>query len=729
MKDDSAFEDDSFNENQIVNEVKSDQTEEECFKPSYFCKEYTDEDVQKLCIRFERLKTSQISNTLEFDGSGYTDFDQEIDQTKDIKICRKQLSPNSSFGFIPHLNEYESEEEIRKTHGGNLKTHIEEISLVPKNISHTFRNLADEMSCAETNFNVKLQNLEGNSDVIQGQHNANATDLDSKSDRISDSGNDFSEDKQNEMISSSSDVHDLDNMKDANNISGRKMKELHFTSKVADGNRPVHFDSEENGSEGTKRDFSGPMDFHEGKNPDKVKTEAKLFDNDENDDDKSDQSEPQTTVDKSWRKRWYEDHPSLSNIISSQRSLLGAHFLAHRPLTGEAGDVPLNRLYTSNGFMNCRLGNQITSEPASGVRESNYSRFHSDEISHRSNNARLSDNKSERNASCEKISNANPQNIPYSWRKLCKQSHSSENVVPYSKESQIKLSEETDVSSNSARKEGISLLNDGEATPETGINISKEIFFEASDGIHDETNLAIEDSKEKKRSQYEDNIKEDVSTESFDDQFTKVHDIQQQALYKTDLSTNSSDKSQSTEYFYNHGSLMCDQSANEKDTKTQNQKQCTNIGDIEMEKSFKPFDYNGGSDKIVSEPNDKSMKGKFGSNGACGDVVSSINDANEQDIDSQNIVKKTEYCQNTVMERDENTATHTQQNNGSSNGISMAYFEEVIERVIEQQKNDSKDSYDDLSFSAYSESDSSYVESSDFSEADDFSLNDSMQDK
>lgn len=727
MKDDSAFEDDSFNENQIVNEVKSDSTGEECFKPSHFGNEYTDEDIKTLCIRFEKLKTSRISATLKVDGPSYTDSDPEIAQTKDIEICRKQLSPNSSFGFIPHLNEYESEEEMRKKYVENLKTQIEEIS---QNISQTFHDLADEISCAETNFNVKLQNVEEISDVIRGQHNANATYLDNKSDRISDTGNDLNEDKQ--MISSSSDKHDLDDIKDKNNIIGRKIKELPFNSKVADENRPGHFDCEEKGREETKRNFTGQMDSHQGKNPDKEKMEAKFFDDDENDDEKSDQSEPQTTVDKSWRERWYEDHPSLDNMISSQRRysrLRGAHFLAHRPIIGEAGDVPHGRISTPNGFMNGRLKNQITSDPASGVRESKYSRSHSDEISHRSNGARIPDNKSERNASCEKISNANPQNIPYSWRKLCKQSNSSENVVPYSKESQIKLSEETGDSSNPAREGGISSLNDGEATPETGINIPEEIFFEASEGIPDEKNLGIKDSKEKKLSQYEDNTKEDVSVEPLDDQITKFHDTQQQTLSTTDLSTNSSDKSQSKEYLYNHGGLICDQSANEKETKTQNEKQCTNKGDIEMEKSFKSFDYSGGLDKMVNEPNDKSMKGEFGLNRACGDFVSPINDANEQDIDSQNIVKESEYCQNTVMELDESTATLTQQKDGSNGGISMEYFGEVIESVIEQQKNDSKDSYDDLSFSAYSESDSSYIESSDFSETDDLSLNDSMQDK
>lgn len=735
LKDDSAFEDDSFNENQFVNEVKSDSTEEECLTPSYFCKEYTDEDLKSLCNRFEKLKTSQVSETLKLGGSRSIDSDQDIAQTKDIKICRKQLSPNSSFGFIPHLNEYESEKEIRKTdskdyHGENFKTQIEE-SMIPKNISQSFHDLADEINCAETNFNAELQNVQEIGDVIQGQHNANTKDLDSKYDRISDSGNDFSEDKQNEAISSSSAKHDLDDIKDDNNIRGRNIEELSFTSKVPDGNSPGHFDFEEKGGEETKKDFTGPMDSQQEKNSDKNIPKATFFDDDENDDDKSNQSGPQTVVDKSWRESWYEDHPSLDNINSFQRRysrLRGAHFLVHRPVTGEAGDVPHDRFYIPNG---CRLRNQIISESASGIREFNYSRSQSDEGSHRSNSARLSDNsKTEKNASSEKISNANPQNIPYSWRKLCKQSHSSENVVPYSKESQVKLSEEAGNYSNSAREGGISSLNDKEATPETIINSSEEVFFEALDGIHEESNLVIKESKEKKLNQCEDNVEEDVSLESKHDQITKVPDTQQHILSKTDLSTHSRDKNQSKEYFYNLGGLICDQSANEKDTKTQNQKQCTIKGDIDTEKSFKHFGYSGTSsnaqkDKVVNEPNDNCMKSEFGLNGAGGDFVPSINDANEQAIDTQNIVMETEYCQNSAMELDENTATHTQPNDG----ISKEYFEEVIERVIEQQKNDSKDSYDDLSFSVNSESDSSYIELSDFSDTDDFSLNDSMQDK
>lgn len=730
MKDDSAFEDDSFSENQIVNEVKSDSTGGECFKPLHFGKEYTDEDIKNLCIRFEKLKTTRISDTLKLHDSRYTDSDQEIAQTKDTEICRKQLSPNSSFGFIPHLNEYELEEEMRKTRSENLKTQTEEISLIPKNISQPFLDLADKISRAESNFSVKFKNVEEISDVIQGQHNAIETYLDSKTDRISDSGKDLSEDEQNAMISCSSDKHDLDDIKDEDNISLREIKQLPLTSKTADENRTEHFDCEEKQIEETEGHFTVPMYFHQGKKSDKDKTETELSDDDANDDDKSDQSEPQTTVDKSWRERWYRDHPSLSNMINSQRrysGLHGAYFLTHKPIIGEAGDVPLDRFSAPNSFMNCRLKNQSTSDPASSARELNNSRFHSDETNHRSNSERLSDNKSEKNLSCEKTSNANPQNIPYSWRKLCKP-HSSENVVPYSKESQIKLNKETSDSSNSAREGSIHSLNDGELTPETGTNISEEIFFEASERIHDERNLGIKDSKEKKLRQCEDNTKEKVSVETFDDQITKVHNSQQQTLSNTDLSTNSTDKSQLKEYHYKHGGLIGDQSANEKDTKTQNQKQCTNKEDIEKEKSLKPFDYSGGSHTIVNTTNDQNVKGEFGLNGACGDFASSINDPNKQDIDSQNTLMETEYRQNIAMELEENTATLSQQNDGRSGGISMEYFEEVLENVIEQQKND-KDSYGDQGFLAYSESDSSYVESSDFSETDEFSLNDSMQDK
>lgn len=92
----------NFDENKITNEVTNDLVAEEYIKSSHTCKECTKEDLQILCTQFERMEFPK-SDLLRHDYS-----DQEVPRSMDIRTRRKQLSPNSSFGFVPHLDACDS---------------------------------------------------------------------------------------------------------------------------------------------------------------------------------------------------------------------------------------------------------------------------------------------------------------------------------------------------------------------------------------------------------------------------------------------------------------------------------------------------------------------------------------------------------------------------------------------------------------------------------------------
>ena len=727
LKYDSAYEDDSFTEDIIVSEVKNDLIVEEDQKSSHSCPENTDEDLKALCIQFEGTKT-KISDSPKLDDWTHEDDNQVTIPKKDIKICRKQLSPNSSFGFVPHLNEHGEEKEVKKIdsedfHSQNLKIKTEEISMIAKDVSQTFHDLAEEMSCAETNFNDIIQNVEEISDIIQRQSNESPVNSTTKSDKLSKHKDDFIIEKENEIISSSSDKYG--NATDEKNAHAKKIDDVPFNFNADDRNLPEYFNPERKGYRETKRDYQ------EEKSSDKdesVNTEYR--NNDEDVRDKSVESESQTIVDRSWKKRWYEAHPSLDNLISSQTRdprLFRAHFLHGRPNIGEAGDVPLDRFYisneVSNDCMNNHTRNQISSESPADTGEYSYSRSFSDEINHRSNSARPSDKQSERKTSSEKVSNANPQRIPYAWwrRKLFKQSHSSENEDHYSKESQVKAKEETCDSIKSEKDEDVSFLNDAEKTSETNATESDEIFFQASDKIHDKTTLYVKESKERKLKQSEDENKEVTSGKLVSDKSVNIANVQQQILSETNFSSNLQDETQSNPTFHRQDASICYQKVSETDNETQSWKQCVTNGDSEVQK--KHFGHSEilsdeQKDKEVNQSNNHLMKDEYELNATCGcgDFAYAMNNANDQNNDSQT----------NITERDENTAN--EQSDENHGRISLEYFEEVIERVIQRQKNDSMESCEALDVSNDTDDESMYVESSDFSETDDFSMNDSMND-
>lgn len=223
-------------------------------------------------------------------------------------------------------------------------------------------------------------------------------------------------------------------------------------------------------------------------------------------------------------------------------------------------------------------------------------------------------------------------------------------------------------------------------------------------------NLAERKAPGEKTHQCEDNVKEDVSVVLTTDQNVTIRDTQE-ALSETNLSTDSKGKSQSN--LYNEDIVTCDKSVTEEDKGKQNWKQCS-IEVIEMAK--KRSDHNlvlmdAQKEKTVNQHTKIPMK--CGLDAACGDFISSVNDANEQNDDYETI----------FIDLGENEGNRTQQNNEISRGISMEYFEEVIGKVIEEQK----DAQEDLNISFYPESDSSYIEieeSSDFSDTDDFTMQD-----
>lgn len=449
--------------------------------------------------------------------------------------------------------------------------------------------------------------------------------------------------------------------------------------------------------------FIKSTDSQQGKFLDEEKRETTFFENvSEDDHDKHNQHESKIVVDKSMRKTWPELRLPQDKFRSSPRRdprWNRALYPASRPNFGKAGEVPPDRFYIPNSYMNSHTKHQNACISSRDITECNFSGSSSNEIRRRSNNAAPSHNLFEREKPVEEKSNANPQNIPYSGKKLCKQSHSTENLGDISKEIQAELNEDVCDSANFIKQENLTSLNKVEITSEIDVNESEEIFFVVSDGITDEENLRIKKSKEKKLNKCEDVVKDDVSAALSNNQNVMIHD-KQNAL--SDLFTYSKDKSETN--LSKGDNVISDKNITEEYEGKLSTAEC-----IKMEK--KCFDDHNRvaldvhKEKAVNHHDELPMK--CGLDTASGDFVPSINDASEQDDDYEII----------VTDPDENEVNEAQQNNKSGGGISMEYFEEVIAKVIEEQKYED----DDLNTSFYPESDSSYIEieeSSDFSDTD-----------
>lgn len=380
----------------------------------------------------------------------------------DVKICQGQISPNSSFGFIPHLQDDKSDDKKKLLNSENVdhnEKSMNKLEEFKKQFSKAFTELSEELDSAETRLNECLKGKEL-SDIIQGKDGKESSTEVSFIQTVDEENNTVNEEvkpvernvysneatlqgRAGDYCSSEERISE-----DYEQIS--KSDYMRYYEKFKNSNM---WHKEYNGEEGnncsgdeevchpdndileTNEDYQEFEEADKSEAPNFVRNEELKPSSSQNNTDKEENkvnSEYRKTIDEDWRRRWYEVHPRLDSenyfrqrvpvVHRGRRFNFSTNYRDRRiPNIGEGGDVPLERRFyrdqeEMSGRFECRSdsnldGNSAVS-PLDAESANLYNRFSASDkpegISTRDFNTRRG--------------SISSQSIPYSWRQMsCKQ--------------------------------------------------------------------------------------------------------------------------------------------------------------------------------------------------------------------------------------------------------------------------------------------------------------------